>query len=472
MNFFKKVKDFVLKPFQKKKAASSRSDGSKPIRSELISPVVNTPRPPEPKPLTPGDVLSSKGLDLIRNIGKGAFGEVWITHDKKADNYLALKIIQRSDKDPAGYEKEREAVERYRAHDLNNCSYFKVGAPIQLDSLSAFAYTMPLADDANGSFSSSGGNANAYEAKSLSLKLRRSGALSTEDCIEIAQNVIEDMEQLHRKRLIHRDIKPANILFFNGRAVLADIGLVTLPSPECSQRGTPGFVPHEGVGKARADIFAVGKLMFEMATGLPPDHDLRLPPHESTPAMRRLFQVITMACENDESKRYINSQALRMALKHVSEKEPHIPDEESTLNWIKLAEKERITRHMSDPRSLLKYKTFAQHLIKESTDRLKTDLAVKHLEPVHCFAVTEEVLHEFERRLGFQPVQALAVCNLTHAIVAGKQDSLKNIVLNKLGALEYVKHRRENTALTMLNRGIVLVIDKLWDDHYAQFEAP
>jgi serine/threonine protein kinase len=54
----------------------------------------------------------------------------------------------------------------------------------------------------------------------------------------------------------------------NGKPKLADIGLVTDASDTCSIVGTEGYLPPEGPGTPQADLFALGKVLYEAATGL------------------------------------------------------------------------------------------------------------------------------------------------------------------------------------------------------------
>ena len=72
---------------------------------------------------------------------------------------------------------------------------------------------------------------------------------------------------MHRHGLVHRDIKPSNIIFVNGIPKLADIGLVARAEATLSLVGTEGYLPPEGPGTAQADIFSLGKVLYEMATG-------------------------------------------------------------------------------------------------------------------------------------------------------------------------------------------------------------
>jgi eukaryotic-like serine/threonine-protein kinase len=69
------------------------------------------------------------------------------------------------------------------------------------------------------------------------------------------------LEHLHQNGLVHRDVKPPNIIFVNGVAKLADIGLVTGVDTARSYMGTEGFADPEGPGTAQADLFSLGKVL-------------------------------------------------------------------------------------------------------------------------------------------------------------------------------------------------------------------
>ncbi len=75
------------------------------------------------------------------------------------------------------------------------------------------------------------------------------------------------LNELHKHGLVHRDIKPANIIFVNGVPKLADIGLVATAAEARSYVGTEGFIPPEGPGLPQADVFGLGKVLYEASTG-------------------------------------------------------------------------------------------------------------------------------------------------------------------------------------------------------------
>src|SRR6185369_16000243 len=91
--------------------------------------------------------------------------------------------------------------------------------------------------------------------------------LPAQECIEIGLSLAMALENLHTHGLIHRDIKPANIIFVNGVPKLADIGLVTDMDVTVSYVGTEGFIPPEGPKSPQADVYALGKVLYEIVMG-------------------------------------------------------------------------------------------------------------------------------------------------------------------------------------------------------------
>src|SRR5207302_9711440 len=126
------------------------------------------------------------------------------------------------------------------------------------------------------------------------------------------------LAHLHAHGLVHRDIKPSNVIFVGGQPKLADIGLVTDVGTSHSFVGTEGFIPPEGPGTPQADLYGLGKLLYELATGrdrlefpqLPPGVP-QLPEGE---ALLDLNEVMTRACAPEPKNRYANATELKAEL--------------------------------------------------------------------------------------------------------------------------------------------------------------
>jgi TolB-like protein/cytochrome c-type biogenesis protein CcmH/NrfG len=119
---------------------------------------------------------------------------------------------------------------------------------------------------------------------------------------------------LHAHGLVHRDIKPSNVILVGGVPKLADIGLVASTADAMSNVGTEGFLPPEGPGQPSADVFALGRLLYELATGLDRQEFPRLPPEMGQRPDRKLLlelnEIILRACEPDPGRRYHDASAM------------------------------------------------------------------------------------------------------------------------------------------------------------------
>ena len=146
----------------------------------------------------------------------------------------------------------------------------------------------------------------------------QNGSLPSERAIELGIALTEALGHLHRRGLVHRDVKPANVIFVNGKPKLADIGLVTDASDNRSIVGTEGYLSPEGPGTPQADIFALGKVLYEAATGLDRREFPDLPRDVRTwPDAKKVFEineVILMACSTDLKRRYQSCEEMQSDL--------------------------------------------------------------------------------------------------------------------------------------------------------------
>ena len=134
----------------------------------------------------------------------------------------------------------------------------------------------------------------------------------TDECIDVGLRLAEALDHLHERGLAHRDVKPSNVIFVNGQAKLADIGLVAARGQRTFV-GTEGFVPPEGPGSAQADVYSLGKVLYEIATGKDRMAFPELPDEMPAGADRKrwleLNRIICDICEPRISKRKITTAA-------------------------------------------------------------------------------------------------------------------------------------------------------------------
>ncbi|PYL36800.1 MAG: hypothetical protein DMF34_12520, partial [Verrucomicrobia bacterium] len=131
-------------------------------------------------------------------------------------------------------------------------------------------------------------------------------------------SLTEALDALHTRGLTHRDIKPSNIIFTEGIPKLADIGLVAA-SGQQSFVGTEGYVPPEGPGTPQADIYSLGKLLYETCTGKDrldfPEIDSQLSQRPDREQLLQLNNVLVKACANDPKKRYASAAEMHRDLR-------------------------------------------------------------------------------------------------------------------------------------------------------------
>jgi serine/threonine protein kinase len=250
---------------------------------------------------------------LIRPIGGGSSGQVWLAKNALG-TYRAIKIVHLASR-AGGFERELQGVLRFepvsRLHE-GLVDILQVGGG---EGASYFYYVMELADDITSGQTIVPEH---YRPRTLMHELTRGRRVPIGECVRLGAALASGLGFLHRHGLVHRDIKPCNIVFVNGFPKLADIGLVTTNLQPRFHVGTEGFIPPEGTGTPQADIYSLGKVLYEMSTGKDRNEYPELPADLGTnPEDRDLVEfikIVLKACRTRPVMRFRSAEELMTAL--------------------------------------------------------------------------------------------------------------------------------------------------------------
>ena len=240
---------------------------------------------------------------LLRRIGRGSYGEVWLARNVLG-TWRAVKIVRRSAfDDDRPYEREFAGIQRFEPISRSHESQLNILQVGRVED--GFYYVMELADDMGRGRDI---DEATYTPRDLRSELHLHGRLPVSDCLRLGLALTTALEHLHKHGLVHRDIKPSNIVFVNGIPKLADIGLVAQAEATMSFVGTEGFVPPEGPGTAQADIYSLGKVLYELSTGHDRHQFPELPTNVGELAdgdqLGELNEVLLKACQRNPAERY------------------------------------------------------------------------------------------------------------------------------------------------------------------------
>jgi Tol biopolymer transport system component/tRNA A-37 threonylcarbamoyl transferase component Bud32 len=210
-------------------------------------------------------------FEIVSLRGKGGMGEVYLARDTRLERRVAVKVLPPElGRDPHFRQRlEREAKTISQLTHPHVCRLYDIGAEDGVDYL-VMEY---------------------LEGETLEERLAR-GALSLAEVIEIGTQIAEAIDAAHRAGVIHRDLKPGNVMLTRDGAKVVDFGLAkglearaaasstqspTLSQPLTSDGSILGtllyMAPEQLEGReadARSDIWALGAVLHQMATGARP----------------------------------------------------------------------------------------------------------------------------------------------------------------------------------------------------------
>lgn len=274
------------------------------------------------------------GHTLLRCIGRGSYGEVWLAQFPEG-GFRAVKIVFRQTfEHERPFEREFSGIQKFEPVSRSSPSQVSILQVGRDDEAGFFYYVMELADDqgADGGLAGAGSLPGStelappkrqidpvnYRPKTLRSEVAIHGRLPYDRALDISLSLAKALQHLHAHGLIHRDIKPSNIIFVDGVPKLADIGLVTDVGASISYVGTEGFLPPEGPVSKQADIYSLGKVLYEMSTGQDrmefPELPTFLGESDEKQGLLELNLVFLKACQNDPHKRYRTAQEMNADL--------------------------------------------------------------------------------------------------------------------------------------------------------------
>ncbi len=307
--------------------------------------VYETPSEPNPDGLRTDE--NSRGdrsqvklgrYEIVRELGKGAMGIVYLAKDPLIGRLVALKTIRpaaHGDDDETKEFQQRFIREAQAAGILNHpniVTVFDIGQ-----------------DEASGvNFIAM----EYVEGQNLKEVLAQGRPFNFEQIGDIVGQVADALDFAHAKGIVHRDVKPANIILLDGtRAKIMDFGIAKIASGSVNLTttgqflGTPNYMAPEQIKGAavdgRTDIFALGICLYECLTRRKPFggdsltsisykivHEPFPPLHEINPQIPEGFEEVVGTClAKEPGKRYQRARDLASALRSVARGEKPAPVE-------------------------------------------------------------------------------------------------------------------------------------------------
>jgi hypothetical protein len=201
-------------------------------------------------------VALAPGIVVERELGAGGMGRVALGRDTVLDRLVAIKLLR--PELVTAVTTERFLREARSAAGLRHPNVVRVHRAGEADGLLFYVMDYVPGD-------------------TLATRLER-GHLAPREVVRLGLDLLSALGAAHARKLIHRDVKPSNIFLAGDRALLGDFGVVyaldsalTTLSVTGSLKGTPAYFSpeqfHDEPVSAQTDIYAVGLVLYEAATG-------------------------------------------------------------------------------------------------------------------------------------------------------------------------------------------------------------
>jgi serine/threonine-protein kinase len=248
-----------------------------------------------------GPRVELPGFELLRILGRGGMGEVWLARQQSLARTVAVKLL------PPRLAKDPEFVTRFEkeATALAALSHPNIIQIIDRGVAGEHYYFVM----------------EYVEGRSLR-DVMGSGRLPPQQGLRLLSQVAHAIESAHDKGIIHRDLKPENILVDGrGHVKVADFGLAGIRQPDSRLNltatsvamGTLNYMAPEQRRDAknvdgRADLFSFGVMLYEVLTGELPVGRFRLPSERVPGLDPRVDEVVARLLENEPEARYASAR--------------------------------------------------------------------------------------------------------------------------------------------------------------------
>ena len=217
-------------------------------------------RPASPQVVRPGTPSALGRYHVVKELGRGAMGVVYLGKDPTIQRFVAIKTMRLDEIDREEDLKEfrdrffREAESTGRLSHPNIVTVYDAG---EQDGLAYIAMEY-------------------LEGTLLNCYCQKSTILPAKQSLQIVATVAEALDYAHSQGVVHRDVKPANIMILKQRLVkVMDFGIAKMASASKTQTrmilGTPRYMsPEQATGKdvdGRSDVFSLGVVLFELLSG-------------------------------------------------------------------------------------------------------------------------------------------------------------------------------------------------------------
>ncbi|MEP4079732.1 serine/threonine-protein kinase [Haloferula sp.] len=254
-------------------------------------------------------------FEVTECLGRGGMGVVYKARQKSLNRWVAIKILA---PEKVGDEKfaekfSREAQTLALLNHPNIVTVFDYG---EADGL--YYIVMEFIDGVN------------------IRDLLRDGKIESSQALTIVPPICEALQYAHDKGIVHRDIKPENLLLDrDGRIKIADFGIASLVGATGEQSGTPPYMaPEQGAHTNvdhRADIYALGAVLYEMLTGERPTSPLDLP-SQKVQLDIRIDDIVLRALSQEPERRYRTASEFRTVVENVTPKTSSPPQTSSAVH--------------------------------------------------------------------------------------------------------------------------------------------